>query len=144
MIPGTEVFEEEYDEDLDSDVEFDFDPEPSLTYAMNADKNIFVGKVDGIEAIKQSVLKTINTERYEFEIYSWNYGIELQDLYGKDIPYVMSEVKQRIIDALLVDDRIESVGGFEVEQIKQGKLYIRFTVTTAQQDNFTVESEVDI
>ena len=144
MIPGTEIFEEDFEEDLDSDVEFDFEQEPSLTYAMNADKGIFVGKVDGIEAIKQSVLKTINTERYEFEIYSWNYGIELQDLYGKDLPYVMSEVKQRIIDALLVDDRIESVGSFEVEQIKQGKLHIQFTVTTAQQDDFTVESEVDI
>ena len=144
MIPGTEIFEEDFEEDLDSDVEFDFEKEPSLTYAMNTVKNIFVGKIDGVEAIKQSVLKTINTERYEFEIYSWNYGIELQDLYGKDLPYVMSEIKQRIIDALLVDDRIESVGSFEVEKIKQGKLHIKFTVITTQQDDFTVESEVDI
>ena len=90
------------------------------------------------------VLKTINTERYEYEIYSWNYGIELQDLYGKDLPYVMSEVKQRIIDALVVDDRIESVGSFDVEKVGNGKLHIKFVVVTAQQDEFTVESEVDI
>jgi hypothetical protein len=144
MIPNTEIFEDDYDEDLDSDVEFSFEKEPSLTYAMNTDKNIFVGKVDDVEAIKQSVLKIINTERYEYEIYSWNYGIELQDLYGKDLPYVMSEVKQRIRDALLVDDRIESVDDFEIEKIKQGVLHITFTVTTTQEDNFTVESEVNI
>lgn len=144
MIPGIEIFEEDFSEDLDSDVGFDFEEEPSLTYSMNSEKNIFVGKVDGVEAIRQSVLKTINTERYEFEIYSWNYGIELQDLYGKDLPYVMSEIKQRIIDALLVDDRIESVDDFEVEKIRNGKLHIQFTVTTTRQDNFTIESEVDI
>lgn len=143
MIPNNELFEEDYD-DLEEDVDFSFEQEPSLTYAMNNDKNIFVGKVDGVEAIKQAVLKIINTERYEYEIYSWDYGIELQDLYGKDLPYVMSEVKQRIIDALIVDDRIESVDNFEVEKIKHGKLHIKFTVTTTQQDNFTIESEVGI
>ncbi len=144
MIPNNEWFEEDFDEGLDEDVDFSFAQEPSLTYAMNNDKNIFVGKTDGVEAIKQAVLKIINTERYEFEIYSWDYGIELQDLYGKDLPYVMSEIKQRIFDALIVDDRIESVGDFEIEKIKQGRLHIKFTVTTTQQDNFTVESEVDI
>lgn len=143
MIPNNELFEEDYD-DLEEDVDFSFEQEPSLTYAMNNDKNIFVGKLDGVEAIKQAVLKIINTERYEYEIYSWDYGIELQDLYGKDLPYVMSEIKQRIIDALIVDDRIESVDDFEVEKIKHGKLHIRFTVTTTQQDNFTIESEVGI
>lgn len=144
MIPNNSLFEEDFDEGLDEDVDFSFEQEPSLTYAMNNDKNIFVGKIDSIEAIKQAVLKIINTERYEFEIYSWNYGIELQDLYGKDLPYVMSEIKQRIRDALIVDDRIESVNDFEIEKIKHGKLHIKFTVTTTQQDKFTVESEVDI
>lgn len=144
MIPNNEMFEDEFDDDLDEDVEFEFEQEPSLTYAMNNDKNIFVGKVDGIDAVKQSVLKIINTERYEYEIYSWDYGIELQDLYGKDLPYVMSEVKQRIIDALTADDRIESVDDFEISKIKSNKLHILFTVTTTQQDNFTIESEVDI
>ena len=56
----------------------------------------------------------------------------------------MSEVKQRIIDALTVDDRIDSVDDFEVEKIKHGKLHIKFTVTTTGQDNFTIESEVGI
>lgn len=143
MIPNYELFDD-FDEDLDEDTDILFEQEPSLTYAMNTDKNIFVGKIDSIDAIKQAVLKIINTERYEYEIYSWDYGIELQDLYGKDLPYVMSEIKQRIVDALTIDDRIESVEDFEIEKIKHGKLHIKFTVITTQQDNFTVESEVDI
>lgn len=144
MIPGDEIFEEDFDEKLEEDVDFSFEQEPSLTYAMNTDKNIFVGKVDSVEAIRQAVLKIINTERYEYEMYSWDYGIELKDLYGKDLPYVMSEVKQRIIDALTADDRIESVDDFEIEKIKHGKFHIKFTVTTALQDDFSIESEVDI
>ncbi len=144
MIPEVNAFTENYEEDNDSDIEFEIETEPSLTYAMNSDKNIFVGKIDDVEAVKQAILKIINTERYEYEIYSWDYGIELQDLVGKSIPYIMSEVKQRIIDALSIDERIENVNNFKIELIKKDKLLVKFTVITAKQDDFTVERMVDV
>ena len=145
MIPNNENFED-FDEDIDDDLseEFDMENEPSLTYAMNLDRNVFVGKIDDVEAIQQAILKIINTERYEYDIYSWDYGIELADLRGQSIPYVMSEVKQRIIDALTADDRIESVEDFIVERIGKNTLYIKFTVITAQGDEFETESEVEV
>lgn len=119
MIPKNE----NYDDGQDDGGELDFilETEPSLTYAMkvNPDEtkdSIFVGRVDDTEAVRQAVMKILNTERYENEIYSWDYGIELQDLFGMSMAYVMSEIKLRIEDALLADDRIASVGGFEVER----------------------------
>ena len=117
MIPENENYEN-FDEDEEDDIDegFDVGSEPSLTYAMNLDRHVFVGKVDETEAIRQSVIKILNTERYEHEIYSWDYGVELQDLYGKPMPYVMSEVKQRVIEALTADDRIESVDDFTVKR----------------------------
>jgi hypothetical protein len=145
MIPNNEDYED-FDDESDDDVseEFEIENEPSLTYAMNLDRNIFIGKVDDIDAIMQAVTKIINTERYEHEIYSWDYGIELADLRGKSMPYVMSEIKQRIIDALTADDRIETVEDFEIKKIDKKKLYIKFTTITAQGDEFETESEVDV
>lgn len=144
LIPNNddyEVFDEQNDE-LETD--FEMEEESSHTYAMNLDKFTFVGKVDDVEAVQQAVMKIINTERYEHEIYSWDYGIELADLRGKPIPYVMSEIKIRIIDALTVDDRIESVTDFAVTKIDKKTLLIKFKVVTAQGDEFDTESEVDI
>jgi hypothetical protein len=145
MIPNNDDYED-FDDDSDDDVsdEFEIENEPSLTYAMNIDRNTFIGKVDDVEAVMQAVTKIINTERYEHEIYSWDYGIELSDLRGQSIPYVMSEVKQRIIDALTMDDRISSVENFEIEKTGKKKLHIKFTTVTAVGDEFETESEVDI
>ena len=50
------------------------------------------GTVDDLDAVIQTIYKILNTERYEYEIYSWDFGIELVDLYGKDITYVVPEL----------------------------------------------------
>lgn len=87
------------------------------------------GYVDDIEAVKQAIYLILSTERYEYIIYSWDYGVELVDLYGQPMPYVISELERRIIEALTQDDRIEDVTNFEFE--KNGKrLYTTFTVVT--------------
>ena len=106
--------------------------------------SIFVGRVDDTEAVRQAVMKILNTERYENEIYSWDYGIELQDLFGMSMAYVMSEIKLRIEDALLADDRIASVGGFEVERTGKRTIHCSFTVTTVQGEEIEEETEIDI
>ena len=147
MIPKNE----NYDDGQDDGGELDFilETEPSLTYALkvNPDEtkdSIFVGRVDDTEAVRQAVMKILNTERYENEIYSWDYGIELQDLFGMSMAYVMSEIKLRIEDALLADDRIASVGGFEVERTGKRTIHCSFTVTTVQGEEIEEETEIDI
>lgn len=100
------------------------------------------GHVDGLEAIAQAVYLILSTERYEFIIYSWDYGVELVDLIGKPIPYVMSELPRRITEALIQDNRIDDVTNFEFEQ--RGKiLYTKFTVVS-NLGNISTELEVEV
>ena len=146
MIPNNEDFEY-FENEIDDDETFDFEElesEPSLTYGMDTEKNQFIGKTDGIDAIRQAILKIINTERYEYEIYSWNYGIELTDLYGQSIPYVMSEIKQRIEDAVCADNRISEVDNFEIKKIGKRVLHITFIAITIANDEIEIESEVGV
>ena len=97
---------------------------------MKIEQNLISGYVDELEAMKQVVYKILNTERYQYVIYSWNYGIELMDLYGEPVSYVCAELERRISEALLQDDRIVSVDSFEYDYSKKGQVYVTFVVHT--------------
>lgn len=104
--------------------------QPTKTYMMHIEHNSIIGICDEIEAMIQTVYKILNTERYENIIYSWNYGIELRDLFGKSIDYVCSELSIRIEEALLQDDRIISVSNFEYDTSTKGTVKLTFVVHT--------------
>lgn len=87
------------------------------------------GFVTDLDSVEQAIYLILNTERYEHNIYSWDYGVELTSLIGKPIPYVMSEIPRRIEEALIQDDRVEGVKDFEFEQHKN-QLEVSFTVVT--------------
>lgn len=148
MVPTNEIYGDDgLDDGLTPD--FEVEAEPSLTYAMKvsqeiSEDSIFVGRVDDKKAIEQAVIKIINTERYEYEIYSWAYGIELKDLFGQQITYVMSEVQRRIEDAVLADDRIGSIEDFEVERTGKHGVHCSFTTITVQGDEINIETEVSV
>ena len=101
--------------------------QPSLTYALDAENGRIRGKVDGLEAVKQAVYLALSTERFAHLIYSWNYGAELDGFIGQPKEYILSEIKRRISDALLQDDRIAAVDNFEFETIKNA-VHVTFTV----------------
>jgi len=103
--------------------------QPSKTYRLNVDTQTIVGFCDDRKAIEQAIYLILNTERFEWVIYSWNYGSELQNLFGKPIPYVVSEIQRRIKEALLQDDRINGVDNFSVKR-DGNKLLIAFDVST--------------
>jgi len=87
--------------------------ETSRTYKMTG--NRIQGYTDNLQALQQAIYKVLNTERYEYPIYSFNYGIELENLLGKDQVYVQIELKRRIRECLLQDDRITEVDNFRFE-----------------------------
>lgn len=89
---------------------------PSLTYDANWEKERMQGTVDGKEAIEQAIYKVLNTQKDEFLIYDENYGIALKDLFGRNITFVIPELKKCIEDALKADDRIETITDFEFEK----------------------------
>lgn len=113
----------------DLKTEFEYENQPTNTFGLNIDKQVMSGNVDSLEAMKQAIFLILNIERYEHVIYSWNYGIELQDLFGMEKNYVLPELKRRITEALLQDDRITSVDDFNFESVKD-KVHVNFTVTT--------------
>lgn len=111
--------------------DFEISEIPSKTFRINEDT--LSGYVDGIEAVKQAVFCILNTERYDWIIYSWNYGVELKDLFGKSIGIIKSKVKKRIREALMQDDRILGVDAFSFD-VSGRKLLVNFTVHTRYGD----------
>ncbi len=129
MIPSATAF-------LGQD--FEIEEQPTHTYRMNLGNSMIRGYTDNIEAMKQAIYKILNTERYQYVMYSWNYGIELLDLYGQPVSYVCPELERRITEALTWDDRINSVDNFEFNTVKKGEILVKFTVHTVFGD---VQSE---
>lgn len=97
-----------------SSIDVEITPEESIetskTYKTTCNK--IQGFTDNLEALKQAIYKVLNTEKYEYPIYSFSYGIELESLIGKDPIYVQIELKRRIRECLLQDERITSVDNF--------------------------------
>lgn len=121
MIPSTTAFLEQ---------DFEITEQPTHTYKMNLESNLIRGYTDYQEAMKQAIYKILNTERYQYVMYSWNYGIELLDLYGEPVSYVCPELERRITEALTWDDRIKSVDNFEFNISKKGEILVTFTAHT--------------
>ena len=120
MIPKTEI-------DLNG---LEIENEPSKNYAMRRESNRIGDYVDGIEAVKQSVYKILNTERYHYLIYSGDYVVEFLDLIGEPTDFVCAEVERRISEALLQDDRITDISDFKFSVEHKGSVIISFTVNT--------------
>jgi hypothetical protein len=127
MIPNVEILMTDIEE-----VEY-----PSRTHKIelkNRDEYDRInGHIDDLKAIQQAIYLILNIERYKYPIYSWDYGVELVDLMGKPIPYVISEIPRRITEALTQDSRIKNVRDFEFEKNKS-KLYVTFVVETTLGD----------
>lgn len=60
---------------------------PSLTYKIDFDKGRMMRFTDGRDAVEQFIYKALMTDRYKYVIYDWNYGIQLNDLFGKPKGY---------------------------------------------------------
>jgi Protein of unknown function (DUF2634). len=86
---------------------------PSLTYQI---KNGHIdGRVDGIEAVVQAIDLLLSTERYQYLVYSTDYGTETQDLIGADRETVRADLQRRFSETLAEDDRIEGIEDFQIE-----------------------------
>ena len=106
------------------------------------DKAIFVDGSPKIiyknEAIKVWIYKAIKTNRYQYEIYSWDYGSEIESLIGKgfEIGFVKSETQRYIEEALLINPYITKINKIDVEFNKD--------VLTAYVDLETVYGRLDM
>lgn len=121
--------------------EIEIKTQPSLNHRMVLEQEIIKGTCDKREAMRQVIYKILNTERYRYLIYSWNYGIELENLFGQPVRYVTGELERRVTEALTQDDRIESVTDFEFDTSKRHTVAAHFTVHTVFGD---IEAEKEV
>lgn len=103
--------------------------ETSRTYKLHVQQKRIMGFTDELDAMKQAVYKILNTERFQYLLYSWNYGIELKELYGHSIPYVLPNLKSIIKEALMQDERITDVTDFLFD-VQGNTVRAEFTVET--------------
>lgn len=113
---------------LSQDIEFA--ESPTHTFYLDKDNRICYGYTDSLQAMEQAIYLILRTERYQYVIFSWNYGIELEDLFGMPVSYVIPEVKRRIEEALLQDARIQTVDSFAFDVSGKGELLVTFTAHT--------------
>lgn len=117
---------------------FEIKRQPSRTYRLNLRHNRISGMTDGLEAVKQAAYKILQTERFEHLIYDSSYGFEGKGLVGKDPLFVQSELRSRIREALLQDDRMTDIADMQIS-LQGDTALIRFTVVS---DYGTFDMEV--
>lgn len=115
---------------------------PSKTYALDLDNGTIGGYVDGLDALKQFIRKTLATPRYRYMIYNSQYGCEMESLVGQDLPItqLQSSLPRMIKDALIYDDRIRDVTGFAYRR-ENDTLFVSFAVSTTLG---TIQEEVTV
>lgn len=95
-------------------------------------------EVTGAEAVKVWAWKALNTVRYRHEIYTWDYGCEMETLIGQaftsDVKH--SEAVRYIREALMVNPYIRAVRQMSVD-FKDSRLTVSCTVDT-------IYGEVDV
>lgn len=116
---------------------------PSKTFYLDVVNNKIVGKVDNLAAVRQAVYIILNTERFKYEILSWNFGMEMKAVIGNSLELAIPEIKRYITEALTQDDRISEVKDFNFSQIESGKLAVSFMVIS-NKGSFTTETEVSV
>ena len=113
--------------------EFVYESLPTKTLKIDFENQRIIGYTDETEALRQAIFLMLSVERYDYIIYSWNYGIELKDLYGQSTEYVMAELERKITEALMIDDRIINAENFSFDTVKN-KVIVSFTVNSIYGD----------
>ncbi len=113
----------------------------SRTYKIDFSSGRVGGFIDETDAMKQAIIKILQSERFLYLIYSWNYGIEMNAIIGKSYQVIASEIKRIIREALLEDKRITDVYDISAEQIDKRTLSVRLTASTVFGE-VNIETEV--
>lgn len=109
---------------------------PTKTYLVKDGR--ICGMADGLEAMRQVIDIMLRTERYQYQIYTSNFGVEFQGLIGKVPEYVMSMVKRCVTEVLMTDKRVKAAENFIFRQANE-TLECEFDVRTVYG---TVRTEV--
>ena len=110
----------------------DSETQPYREYGLDFETGQLTGKiVEGLEAVKVWVWLALQTPRYRYYVYSWNYGQEYEDLIGKGYSrdYILSELERMTEECLTVNSYITGIRDFLAE-FEGEKVNIMFTILT--------------
>lgn len=133
MLP--EELEELEDFNVEEDEEQEFSND---TYVLDFESKRILRKSDeDDEILRQAIIKILLTEFDYYGIYE-NYGLEKADLLGENIAEVKEVIGGRIEEAILRDERFNSV---EIESISnyRNELMVSLKVTTSDDEEIEVE-----
>ncbi|GIN71123.1 phage-like element PBSX protein XkdS [Bacillus sp. J14TS2] len=104
------------------------------TYKLDIDTgHISRELITGVEAVKQFIALAIRTPRFQYPIYSDQFGSEVWELIKSSdedevtLEFLRSEIERLTTEALIFDDRIEDVYEFEI-QFKGDTAHVKFKV----------------
>lgn len=99
--------------------------------------------VEGIEAIKIWIWLALQTPRYRYYVYTWDYGNEFEDLIGQGYSeeYIEAETKRMTEDSLLINKNIQGITNFAVN-MENDTLTISFVANTIYGNVEFVEQEI--
>ena len=117
-------------EQIGFSTELQYVTQPTRTFVIDWGAKQISGMDDGLSAMRQAVEIILNNERFRWQIYSSNFGIETEDLPGEEYDYLVSEIPRRIRDACSVDNRILSADNFVFTDHPNGTLTCTFEVAT--------------
>lgn len=106
-----------------------FQDQPSLTWIADPVTNRLRGRGDNWEAVRQAVEVIVNVERFKWQIYTPNFGTDYDCLLGTEPGYAASELRRRLEDAFLPDNRILGIKDY-VYSFKDVSLTVTFTALT--------------
>ena len=117
-------------ETYDFNAEFQTEQFANKTYKINFEEKRIIGEIDDLEAVKQASYKILHTERFNSLVYSWDYGVEFENLIGKDYDFILGDLQRRIEEALLQDDRIERIENVKVNKKQNDSIDVSFIVVS--------------
>lgn len=115
-------------ENIGFDTTFILAAQPSLTWVIDKTINQVVGMDSGLESVRQAVEIILNVERYRWQIYSNNFGVEFDELVGESEDYIRSEFPRMVADALRQDNRVTDVDSFVFTRTGSDSMTISFAV----------------
>ncbi|WP_404407748.1 DUF2634 domain-containing protein [Jeotgalibacillus malaysiensis] len=109
--------------------------ETSYTFEIDFETNRLTGKmINGLESIKQFVVLAIRIPRYAYPILSSNIGAEIEALLADPdttLDYKKMELPRLITEALIYDERIDSVLNFNIDH-QEDSFHASFTVHSVE------------
>ena len=97
--------------------------------------------VEGVEALKVWIC-CLHTQRFRYQIYSWDYGADLEQYVGQTLTdeYLETDLRDEIEEALKVNQYITEIDDYAFERTGS-KITVTFSVQTLLG---SIEEEYDV